>query len=280
MHSRRISANRKKERSLFNMNDKLKVVIMTQNDRFFIPKNIYKASKVCDLLEIVEVQCKSSMDNKLGDYYKWFGLWQCAKMGVKTIFREFQKYLDRLFGYKLYNGFCSVKDVAKAMKVSHKVITNSNDAEYVEHIRQLQPDLIVSFSAPQIIREPLLSIPRHGIINVHGSLLPDYRGCLPSFWYIFNEEKIGGATVHYMSAAIDDGAILNQGTVDISDCKSMFQLMEKTKTLGGNLIVKTISEIQNGEQQSRPNNTSEGRYFTWPTVEQAKEFRAKGLKLI
>ena len=262
------------------MSDKLRVVVMTQNDRFFIPRNIYKAAQVCQLLEEVEVDCKSSLDNKLGDYYKWFGFMQCAKMGVKTIWREGQKYMDRLFGYKLYQGFCSVGDVAKAMGVKHRVINDSNDANFVQHIRELAPDLIVSFSAPQIIKEELLSLPKHGIINVHGSLLPDYRGCLPSFWYIFNGEKLGGATVHYMSAKIDDGAILKQGSVDISDCKSMFQLMEKTKTLGGELIVQTIEDIAAGTVQERPNKVDEGRYFTWPTTEQAKEFLKKGCRLI
>ena len=262
------------------MSEKLRVVIMTQNDRFFIPRNIYKAAQVCQLLEVVEVDCKSSLDNKLGDYYKWFGFMQCAKMGVKTIWREGQKYMDRLCGYKLHKGFCSVGDVAKAMGVAHRVINDSNDKAFVEHIRQLNPDLIVSFSAPQIIKEELLSLPKHGIINVHGSLLPDYRGCLPSFWYIYNGEKLGGATVHYMSAKIDDGAILNQDSVDISDCKSMFQLMEKTKTLGGELIVRTIEEIAAGTVQSRPNKVDEGRYFTWPTTEQAKDFLARGCRLI
>lgn len=262
------------------MENKLKVVVMTQNERFFIPRNIYKAAQVCDLVEVVEVNCKSSMDNRLSDYLKWFGFMQCAKMGVNTIFRELQKYADRIFGYKLYRGFCSVADVAKALKIPHREISDSNDKDFVQHIRQLQPDLIISYSAPQVIKEELLCVPKHGVINVHGSLLPDYRGCLPSFWYLFNGEKLGGATVHYMSAKIDDGAIVKQGSVDISDCKSMYQLMAKTKELGGELMVQAIEEIASGTVQVTPNNTAEGRYFTWPTVEQAKEFRAKGCKLI
>lgn len=262
------------------MKKKLKVVVMTQNERFFIPRNIYKASQVCDLVEVVEVNCKSAMDNRLSDYLKWFGFWQCAKMGVCTIFRELQKYADRLLGYRLCHGFCSVADVAKAMGVPHQEIPDSNEKDFVAHIRQLQPDLIISYSAPQVIHQELLSIPKYGVINVHGSLLPDYRGCLPSFWYLYNGEKLGGATVHYMSAKIDDGAIIKQGSVDISHCASMYQLMGKTKELGGQLMVQAIEEIAAGTVQLTPNDTTQGRYFTWPTVQQAKEFRAKGCKLI
>lgn len=262
------------------MSDKLRVVVMTQADRFFIPRNIDKAALACELLEIVEVNCKSAMENRLGDYLKWFGPWQCAKMGVVTVGREAEKYLDRLAGYRLFHGSCSVADAARKNHIPHRVITDSNAPAFVQHIRELAPDLIISYSAPQIIREELLSIPKYGVINVHGALLPDYRGCLPSFWYLYNDEKLGGATVHYMSAKIDDGDIIEQGSVDISDCRSMFKLMKKTKGVGGELMVRAIEDIANGTVERRKNETEKGRYFTWPTVAQAKEFRQKGKRLI
>ena len=261
------------------MDNKLRVVVMTQNDAFFIPKNIKRAAQVCDIVEIVEVDCKSSLENKTKDYFKWFGLWQCARMGFKTISRKFQKIIDKLSKYKKYGGECSVPDVAKALNIPCTTINDSNDSDFVAHIKELNPDLIISYSAPQIIKEELLNTPKHGIINVHGSLLPNYRGCLPSFWYLYNEEKQGGATVHYMSAKIDDGMILKQGSVDISDCKSMFQLMKKTKELGGKLMVQAIEDIANGTVSLKPNNPDEGNYCTWPTVAQAKEFRKKGYRL-
>ena len=262
------------------MRDMLRVVVMTQNDRFFIPKNIEKASKVCNILEIVEVDSKYSLDNQINNYIKWFGFFQCAKMGAVTITREILKYLDRISGYRLAHGHCSVKDVAKANGIQHRVITKSNDPEFVQHIKDMNVDLIISYSAPQIIKEELLNTPKHGVINVHGSLLPDFRGCLPSFWYLYCDEKTGGATVHYMSAKIDDGDIIVQDSVDLSDCNTMFKEMKKTKLLGGELMVKAIQQISDGTVKVTKNDTSKGRYFTWPTVEQAKDFRAKGKRLI
>ena len=262
------------------MSEKLRVVVMTQNDRFFIPKNIEKAARVCDMLEIVEVNSKHSLDNQKANYLKWFGPIQCAKMGFVTVGREAEKYLDRLCGYRLFRGHCSVRDVAKANGIPYRQITKSNDPDFVRHIRELDTDLIISYSAPQIIKEELLNTPKYGIINVHGALLPDFRGTLPSFWYLYCDEKTGGATVHYMSREIDDGDIIEQGSVDISDCRSMFRLIRKTKELGGDLMVKAIREIQDGTVKRRKNETDKGRYFTWPTVEQAREFRAKGKRLI
>lgn len=260
--------------------DKLNVVVFTQEDRFFIPKNILKASKVCNIVEIVDNQSKNSFDNKLSDLIKWFGFFQCAIMGVRTIGRIFAGIIDTLTGYKAFNGTTSVKHIAKRIKADFKEIKNINDPQYVQHIRDLAPDLIISYSAPQVVHPELLSIPKYGIINVHGALLPNYRGLLPSFWYLYNDEKIGGATVHLMSADIDDGAIVEQGSVDISDCKTMVQLMKKTKLLGGELMVQAIQHYTDGTATTRPNNTEEGSYFTWPTVAQAKEFRKKGKRLV
>lgn len=260
--------------------EKLKVVVMTQNDRFFIPMNIYKASKVCCIQEVVEVNCKSSLNNKIEDYFKWFGLLQCIKMGIVTIWREVIRWIDVFTKYKYKKGFCSVKDIAKVLDVPHQVITNSNDKEFVQHIRSLEPDLIISYSAPQVIKEELLQIPKFGIINVHGSLLPDFRGTLPSFWHLYKDQKTGGATVHYMSSKIDDGMIIEQESIDISDCKTMFQLMKKTKELGGELMVRAINNITNNSVQVKPNDSEQGNYYSWPTVEQAKEFMKKGYRLI
>lgn len=260
--------------------EKLKVIVITQQDTFFIPTNILKASMVCNIVEVVNNKAKHSLDNKLSDMLKWFGFWQCAKMGFKTIWRKVQGVLDSISGYKLYGGRCNIAHAANVIGAEYRVVPNLNAKEYVEHVRELAPDLIISYSAPQIIKPELLGVPKHGIINVHGALLPNYRGCMPSFWYLYNNEKWGGATVHYMSADIDDGDICLQGSVDISDCKTMFQLMRKTKKLGGELIVETIQKIAGGTLVTRPNDTKNGSYFTWPTVEQAKQFRNEGKRLV
>ncbi len=260
--------------------DTLKVIVITQQDTFFIPTNILKAANVCNIIEVVNNKAKHSLDNKLSDMLKWFGFWQCAKMGCKTIWRKVQGVMDSLSDYKLYGGRCNIAHAANVIGAEYRVVPNLNTKEYVEHVRELAPDLIVSYSAPQIIKPELLGVPKHGIINVHGALLPNYRGCMPSFWYLYNNEQWGGATVHYMSADIDDGDICLQGSVDISDCKTMFQLMRKTKKLGGELIVETIQKIAEGTLVTRPNDTKNGSYFTWPTVEQAKQFRNEGKRLV
>ncbi len=260
------------------MENKLRVVVFTQNDIFFIPQNIIAASKVCNIIEVVDNKDKSSLDNKILDMITWFGFFQCAKMGLRLFLRKIEGFLDLLTSYKMFGGKCNIKHAANLIGANYLVVPNINAVSFVNHVRKLQPDLIISYSAPQIVKTELLNIPRFGIINVHGALLPNYRGCMPSFWYLYNGEKIGGATVHLMSSDIDDGDICLQESIDISDCDSMFKLIKKTKLLGGKLIVEAIKQFSLGTIETRHNNTSEGSYFSWPTKEHAKIFRDNGLK--
>lgn len=260
--------------------ERLRVVVLTQEDRFFIPKNIKKLSQVCDIMEIVNIKHKSSLENKVSDFLKWFGFFQVAKMGLLTINRAIESAIDNMTGFRYFGGECSIKDAAKLLKVPYSITHNVNSKEFLEKMRSLQPDLIVSYSAPQVFKPPLLAIPKYGVINVHGSYLPNYRGCLPSFWQLYHDEKYAGATVHYMSEKIDDGDIIIQGQVDISDCKTMFEVMNRTKELGGNLLLEAVKKISSGQVERKKNDTTKGQYFSWPTIEDARNFRRKGKKLI
>lgn len=258
----------------------LRVIIMTQQDRFFIPENIQKIIDHSEVLMIVNVDVDSSLQNKVSDFIKWFGFLQVAKMGLITVKRSLLGYLDKCFNYRLKNGFCGVEHVAKKNNIPYKTIHSSNSKEFIDIVESVTPDLILSFSAPEIIKQPLLSIPKYGILNVHGSYLPEYRGCMPSFWQLNNEEEYAGATVHFMSQKIDDGDILVQEKVYIGDCESVMDVISRTKDKGGDLMVKAIKAIENEEISRLPNDTSKGKYYSWPTVEDAKEFKSKNYRLV
>ncbi len=258
----------------------LKVVVMTQQDRFYIPQNIQKAIDTAEVLAIANIDCENALHNKLRDFVIWFGFYQVMKMGFVVVLRIAAGMLDRLSGYKLYNGLCGVEHVARKNKIKYIVSRSSNSEKLYRKINRLNPDVIISFSAPEVIKEPLLSYPRYGILNVHGSLLPDYRGCMPSFWYLYNEEHYGGATVHYMSDRIDDGDIVRKSKVYIGDCQSIFSLTRKTKKIGGEMMVEVLRSLESGVLERVPNNVAEGRYFSWPSPEQGREFRRKGKRLI
>jgi folate-dependent phosphoribosylglycinamide formyltransferase PurN len=259
----------------------MKVVIFTQNDMFFIPKNVKKIIDLEEVQEIIIIDSeKGSLINKKYQFYKWFGLFECAKMGAVFLFYKIMNFIDPLFGFNIIKSIGSLENLARKENIAFKVIKDVNSNDFVKHIESLKPDLIISFSVPQIIKEPLLSIPKYGVINLHCSYLPYYRGLFPSFWVLYNEEKMSGATVHYMDNKIDNGPIIVQEKISIEDCKSIFLVNKKTKKLGGELILYAIKCIKENKLNLKENNISKGSYYSWPTELKAKEFRMKGFKLI
>ena len=103
-------------------------------------------------------------------------------------------------------------------------------------------DVIVSFSAPVVFRQNLLGLPKYGCINLHCSLLPLYSGIMPSFWVLFYKESYTGATIHMMDTKIDNGDILAQKRVEIYEDDSMFEIIRRTKGVGGRLMVDTLNK--------------------------------------
>src|SRR5262249_34005154 len=138
------------------------------------------------------------------------------------------------------SGLYSVAAVARQHAVPLLETRSVNSAEYLDRLRRLGLDLIVSINASQKFKTPILSLPRLGCINVHGALLPRYRGRLPSFWVLANGEKETGTTVHFMNEELDDGPILLQERVAIAPDDTQDSLIRKTKAVGARLIVDAI----------------------------------------
>ena len=121
-----------------------------------------------------------------------------------------------------------------------------NNEEFINELKNLNPDVMVVVAYGKILPEAILEIPKYGCINVHGSLLPKYRGAAPIQWAIINGEPETGITTMYMDKGMDTGDMLLKATVQIEDDDTYGSLYEKLKTSGGELIVKTLEELQNG----------------------------------
>ena len=259
-----------------------RVSIITQEDSFVIPKNIDLLLKESNIVvvSIYTVEGKGTLTNKFSYFIQGFGLLQSTKMGLHLITAKLLDKIDLLFGGKLPGAKRSVKSVAKKHGITFGVLHSMRAVEVLNVLRSQNLDLIISFSAPCVFPPELLEIPKHGCLNLHCSLLPTYAGVLPSFWTMYHGEKEGGATVHYMDDKIDNGSILGQVRTNISDCSSMYQSIRKTKQAGGGLMIDVIRSIMDGTVQVTTNHASHGSYFTWPTIEQMRDFRKKGGRLI
>lgn len=259
-----------------------RIIIITQPDAFVIPQNIQKVIN-CPSAEVVGIYAitnKGSLVNKKWMFLCGFGLFQAAKMAFIMAVAKGLDLLDMAMKYRLPGYPKSIRAVAIKNNILYSAIDNPNERAFVESVARMNPDVIISFSAPCVFKPALLTIPPLGCINLHCSYLPKYAGLLPSFWACFNGEKETGATIHYMDDKIDNGGILAQENVPIDPGMSMFQIIRKTKEVGGDLMCRVLESIAAGQVETLPNDVSKGSYYSWPTVEQMLEFRRCGGRLV
>ena len=122
-----------------------------------------------------------------------------------------------------------------------------NNLEFLEEIKNMKPDIICVVAYGKILPKEILEIPRLGCINVHGSLLPKYRGAAPIQWAVLNGDKTTGITTMYMNEGMDTGDMILKEEVEISPEETTGELWEKLSKIGGNLLVETLKLIEEGK---------------------------------
>jgi methionyl-tRNA formyltransferase len=136
-----------------------------------------------------------------------------------------------------------------------------NTPTFIRHIGTLQPDLILSFYYRRLLSRELLAIPRLGGINLHGSLLPKYRGRAPVNWVLVNGETQTGVTLHYMSEQADAGDIIAQRPVDIAFEDTALTLFERVAQAAVELFRETFPLIKAGSAPRIPQDPAQATYF-------------------
>ena len=129
----------------------------------------------------------------------------------------------------------------------YQPIKIKNNEEFIKEIKELNPDIICVVAYGKILPKEILDIPKYGCINVHGSLLPKYRGAAPIQWAIINGEKTTGITTMYMDIGMDTGDMILKEEVEIGEDETTGELWGRLSKIGGTLLVKTINLIEKGK---------------------------------
>lgn len=250
----------------------MRIVILTQDDPFYLGKNIDflvknmpKAAEIVGtvLFEVSPFGKRETLFEKMKKTYNVFGLKFFAYYSYKFIKSKFD----------------SGNSVAKVLDKYHipliKIEGGINSKENREILKTYQPDLLVSIGGNQIFKRPLLDLATYGCVNLHTALLPKYRGLMPSFWVLKNNEKYTGVSVFFVDEGIDSGPILVQKKVEIGD-RSQEELIKYTKQIGMECIIESIELIQKGGFKLIPNPAEEMTYFSFPTRKDVDEFYKAG----
>ena len=118
--------------------------------------------------------------------------------------------------------------------------------EFIEKIKSLNPDVICVVAYGKILPKEILEIPKYGCINVHGSLLPKYRGAAPIQWAVLNGDKETGVTTMYMDVGMDTGDMILKEKVEIGEDETTGELWDRLSKIGGKLLVETLKQIEEG----------------------------------
>ncbi|MFN2351844.1 MAG: bifunctional UDP-4-amino-4-deoxy-L-arabinose formyltransferase/UDP-glucuronic acid oxidase ArnA [Kiritimatiellia bacterium] len=157
--------------------------------------------------------------------------------------------------------FQSVAETAARHHIPVYAPANINHPLWRERIRAMQPDLLFSFYYRDMVKPDILEIPRLGCLNLHGSLLPKYRGRCPVNWVLVNGERETGVTLHYMTPRPDDGDIAAQLSVSIADDDTAASLFDKVTTAAGQLLDEALPLLEKGRLPRRPQDHAQATYF-------------------
>jgi len=157
--------------------------------------------------------------------------------------------------------FASVRDLAFENYLPVYQPPNPNDPAFVAAMQALQPDWLFSCYYRSMLKQSLLDLPRLGALNLHGSLLPRYRGRCPLNWVLVHGETETGITLHYMEAKADRGDIVAQQAIPITPEDTAVTLLARMTAAAGELFRETYPRLRSGQAERVPQDHAQASYF-------------------
>jgi methionyl-tRNA formyltransferase len=204
--------------------------------------------------------------------------WQATERYIRTFGYGAGAHLTaRVLGAKIAGR--SIGAVCRKYGVRSSVVRDVNAPEFLDQLRGLNPDVLVSVSCPLIFKKPLIELPPRGILNLHGAILPHYRGIMPAFRQLANGEPRAGVSIYFVNEDIDAGDLCGQRIFDIPPDDTLDSFLVRSKAIAADLLLEVLGRMEDGTITSTPLNLAEGSYYKWPDAVAVRQFRERGRKL-
>ena len=248
----------------------MKIIFLTTDDPIYLPAFFERvlsvlAPQTAAVYVVPPLYKKQTALDAAVRYWRTFGL---AATGHLTI-RILQ---SRLRGQ-------SIAAVCQKRNVHCASVRDVNAPDFLAWLRGQAPDVMVSVSCPQIFKKPLIELPARGILNIHGAILPNYRGVMPSFWMLANGEKRAGVSIYFVNELIDAGDLCGQRVFDILPEESLDHFLRRSKGIAAELLLEVLAKMERGDVSATPLDLAKGSYYSWPDPTAVKRFRALGRRL-
>lgn len=220
----------------------MRLVLFTQNDPFFLPDSIGDLLKRLQAKPyhtvVTAIVSVGGPDGKKAGFFKRIHKTYNVFGTAFLLFYSARYLLNRIILRK------SVVRVLEKNRIPvWRLVSSINSVDSANRLKELNPDLIVIIAGDQVFKKAVLDIPRYGAINAHSSLLPAYKGLMPAFWVLKNNEKQTGVTVYKLTEGIDDGPIIVDRKFDIDPGLSHSDLVKKCKLVANELILEALDLI-------------------------------------
>ena len=167
---------------------------------------------------------------------------------------------DRPKGRGMKMVYSPVKEVAIAHNLPVFQPENFREDETVEQLKALQPDVVAVVAYGRILPQRVLDIAPKGFINIHASVLPQYRGSAPYQWAVLDGQKETGVTAMYLCREMDAGDMIDVAKTPIGEDETAGELLDRLAVLGAELLSKTLSKVEKGEAKGIPQDATQATY--------------------
>ena len=169
---------------------------------------------------------------------------------------------DKPQGRKMEIVFSPVKQLGIDNNIPVYQPEKMRDGTALEVLKSLRPDICVVVAYGRIIPKDMLDVPPMGMINVHGSVLPKYRGSAPIQWSVLNGDEFGGVSTMYLDVEMDTGDIIYSEKTPIGDYETSGELYDRLSFIGADLLIKTLKDIEAGIAPRIPQNSGDASYVS------------------
>lgn len=251
----------------------MNIVLLTQDDPFYLSET------TDDFVRKIKDNPNHKLTTAIVTKASPFGK---SEKFLKKVYKTYSIFGMRFFCFYIvkyiYRKIILRKSVIKVLK-NHEIpvwqLNNSiNTKVNVAKLKELNPDIIIIIAGNQIIRKQVLDVPAYGVVNAHSSLLPEYKGLMPTFWVLKNNELKTGVTVFKLTEGIDDGPIINQREVETGSM-TQSQLIQKLKYMANELLLEALDIVDKPELFKE---NSGGSYYKFPEKKDVKAFYKNGKK--
>ena len=167
---------------------------------------------------------------------------------------------DKPKGRGMELSFSPVKELALREHLPVYQPEKMRDGTALAILRELRPDILVVVAYGRILPDEMLALPRFGAVNVHGSLLPKYRGAAPIQWAVLNGDTVTGVSTMFLASEMDAGDVIYTDETEIGEFETAGELFDRLMHMGAELLVRTLRAIENGTAPRTPQDHTHASY--------------------